>query len=55
MHNKESPLYVTDTHSLIWYLIDSPNLGLDANKVFKEIEEGEAKLLREYQNTNIPF
>jgi PIN domain nuclease of toxin-antitoxin system len=45
MHNKESPLYVADTHSLIWYLSDSPNLGLDANKVFKEIEEGEAKLL----------
>ena len=45
MHNKESLLYVTDTHSLIWYLIDSSNLGLNANEVFKEIEEGKAKLL----------
>ncbi|MEW6041218.1 MAG: PIN domain-containing protein [Elusimicrobiota bacterium] len=45
MHSKESPLYVTDTHSLIWYLIDSPNLGFNANEVFKEIEEGKAKLL----------
>ncbi len=45
MPNKEFPLYVTDTHSLIWYLIDSPNLGPAANEVFKEIEEGEAKLL----------
>ena len=38
-------LYVTDTHSLIWYLIDSPKLGLDANKCFERVEKGKAKLL----------
>ncbi len=45
MHNKVSLIYVTDTHSLIWYLIDSPNLSGVANEVFKEIEVGRAKLL----------
>ena len=44
LHN-ELPLYVTDSHSLIWYLIDSPRLGLEANKCFKEVEEGKAKLI----------
>ena len=39
------PTYVTDTHSLIWYLTDSPRLSLGANRCFKLIEEGKAKLL----------
>lgn len=39
------PTYVTDTHSLIWYLMDSPRLSLVANRCFKLIEEGKAKLL----------
>lgn len=38
-------LYVTDTHSLIWYLTDSPKLSLDANRCFEKIEKGKAKLL----------
>lgn len=37
MQNNEIPLYVTDTHSLIWYLTDSPKLSLNASKGFKEI------------------
>jgi len=45
MQNTTLPLYVTDSHSLIWYLIDSPKLGPGANKAFKRIEDGEAKLL----------
>jgi len=45
MQNNEIPLYVTDTHSLIWYLTDSPKLSLNASKGFKEIEEDKAKLL----------
>jgi len=45
MPHNELPLYVTDSHSLIWYLIDSPKLSFNANKSFKEIEEGKAKLL----------
>jgi len=45
MPDNELPIYITDSHSLIWYLIDSPKLSLNANKGFKEIEEGKAKLL----------
>lgn len=39
------PTYVTDTHSLIRYLKDSPRLSPGANACFKLIEEGKAKLL----------
>lgn len=45
MPDNESPIYVTDTHSLIWYLTDSPKLSFAANSSFREIEEGKAKLL----------
>jgi PIN domain nuclease of toxin-antitoxin system len=45
MQNSELPLYVTDSHSLIWYLLDSPKLSFNANKVFKKIEDGKAQLL----------
>lgn len=44
-NNNKLPVYVTDTHSLIWYLIDSPKLSFNANKAFKEVEEGKAKLI----------
>ena len=36
--------YVADTHSLIWYLIDSPKISKNANECFKEVEKGDAKL-----------
>ena len=39
------PTYVADTHSLIWYLMDSPRLSLVANRCFKLIEKGKARLL----------
>ncbi len=45
MQNNEISLYVTDTHSLIWYLLDSPKLGTNANQAFREIEEGKSYLI----------
>jgi len=33
--------HVTDTHALIWYLEDSPQLGTNANQVFTACEQGE--------------
>lgn len=45
MQSRGLPLYVTDSHSLIWYLLDSPKLSLNANEVFKTVEEGKSKLL----------
>jgi PIN domain nuclease of toxin-antitoxin system len=34
--------YVTDTHALFWYLINSPLLGADANAAFDEADNGQA-------------
>lgn len=34
--------YVTDTPALIWYLEDSPRLGVEANSVFAACDRGEA-------------
>jgi predicted nucleic acid-binding protein len=34
--------YVTDTHSLYWYLVDSPRLGRRAAQAFKEADSGAA-------------
>jgi PIN domain nuclease of toxin-antitoxin system len=45
MQSSELPLYVTDSHSLIWYLLDSPKLSFNASEVFKAVEQGRAKLL----------
>lgn len=33
--------FVTDTHALIWWFTDSPNLSRKAADVFKKCEEGE--------------
>jgi len=38
-------LYVTDTHSLLWYLYDIPRLGPDAKATFDAIGAGDATLL----------
>jgi len=38
-------LYVTDTHSLLWYLYDLPQLAPAARTAFSEVENGEATLL----------
>jgi PIN domain nuclease of toxin-antitoxin system len=34
--------YVTDTHSLFWYLTNSPKLGPSASKAFYEADNGAA-------------
>jgi PIN domain nuclease of toxin-antitoxin system len=34
--------YVTDTHALFWYLVDSPSLGHGANVAFDEADNGQA-------------
>jgi PIN domain nuclease of toxin-antitoxin system len=34
--------YVTDTHSLLWYLTDSPLLGKNASAVFDDSSDGVA-------------
>ncbi|MDN3515523.1 MAG: PIN domain-containing protein [Candidatus Brocadia sp.] len=45
MHSSNLPIYVTDTHSLIWYLLNSSKLSIEANKAFEEIEVGRAQLI----------
>lgn len=45
MKSNELPLYVTDSHSLIWYLLESSRLSFNANEVFKAVEQGKANLL----------
>ena len=35
-------LYVSDTHALFWYLINSPLLGAGANTAFDEADNGQA-------------
>lgn len=37
--------YVTDTHTLYWYLLDSPRLGTQASNLFDEAAAGRAKIL----------
>ena len=34
------PDVVTDTHGLIWYLEDSPRLGLEAGRIFDACDRG---------------
>jgi len=36
--------YVTDTHALFWYLINSPLLGAGANSAFDEADSGQARI-----------
>ncbi|MGA2403973.1 MAG: type II toxin-antitoxin system VapC family toxin [Syntrophobacteraceae bacterium] len=38
------PDYVTDTHSLIWYLEDSPRLGPAARECFEACDLGESTI-----------
>lgn len=35
-----APIYVIDTHSLIWYFEDSPRLSQAAKQAFEDIEQG---------------
>lgn len=41
----DPPLYVTDTHSLLWYLYDIPRLGSQARVAFDAVSRGDAVLL----------
>ncbi|MBM4432127.1 MAG: type II toxin-antitoxin system VapC family toxin [Chloroflexi bacterium] len=43
MHNQT--LYVTDTHSLLWYLSASPRLSVAAKQAFDKAQAGKAKVL----------
>jgi len=37
--------YTTDTHALLWYLMDSKKLSLKARKCFDESDNGEATII----------
>jgi len=39
------PLYVIDTHALIWYLTNDKKLGKQAAQVFAAAERGETRLV----------
>jgi hypothetical protein len=38
-----APIYVIDTHPLVWYLEDSPKLSQAAKDAFLDIENGDAQ------------
>ena len=42
---KIEPLYVLDTHALIWYLTNDRKLGSQAAAVFAAAERGETRLI----------
>src|SRR3990167_8918959 len=52
MHSSNLPIYVTDTHSLIWYLLNSSKLSFEANKAFEEIEADVNGLIQKIQESN---
>ena len=39
------PLYVVDTHALIWYLTNDKKLGPQASQVFAAAERGQTRLV----------
>lgn len=39
------PVYVLDTHALIWYLTSDKKLGEQAGEVFSAAERGETRLI----------
>ena len=39
------PVYMTDTHSLLWAFIRPRKLGKEARRAFEEIANGESSLL----------
>lgn len=39
------PIYVTDTHALIWYLSDQSKLGENAKSIFDAAEKGETQIV----------
>lgn len=41
---RDEPVYVVDTHALIWYLIGSKSLSDRARAIFLAAERGETRL-----------
>jgi PIN domain nuclease of toxin-antitoxin system len=41
----DRPVYVTDTHSLLWYLYNPKRLGPEAARAFDEVAANEADLI----------
>lgn len=39
------PVYVADTHALLWYLADSPRLSSAAKQTFNQAEAGQATVV----------
>lgn len=39
------PVYVADTHALLWYLADSPRLSSAAKQTFNKAEAGQATVV----------
>jgi PIN domain nuclease of toxin-antitoxin system len=42
---KIEPIYVIDTHALIWYLVNDPKLGSRAKSVFQAAEQHQTLLV----------
>src|SRR5690242_8003542 len=39
------PVYVVDTHALIWYLLKDKKLGKQASDIFSAAEQGDTRLI----------
>jgi PIN domain nuclease of toxin-antitoxin system len=33
--------YVTDTHSMVWYMTGDPKLSIEARKTFEKVDHGQ--------------
>ena len=33
--------YVTDTHSIVWYMTDDPRLSIEAKRTFEKVDGGQ--------------
>ncbi len=36
--------YVTDTHALVWYVTDDPQLSSEAKKIFRKVDSGQDQI-----------
>jgi len=36
--------YITDTHSLVWYMTDDPKLSKEAKRIFKEVDNASERI-----------
>jgi len=37
--------YVTDTHSIVWYMTDDPRLSIEAKRTFEKVDGGQIEPL----------